>query len=137
MRVLIDSGAIYVWTLNKDLIIRNNFLHDISGPHGNRGILCDDGAMNVSVYGNLIIDIDRNSYRIDLRKNHSVERKSSCPVPRVNVGNRMWDNWVDGRVRFHIRKGDPDSFRKDNVMLYPGYDREQVHRSWLNHIGQS
>lgn len=137
MRVLVDSGAIYVWTMNKDLVIRNNYIHDISGPHGNRGILCDDGAMNVTIYGNLVLSVDHNSYRIDLRRNHSVERKQACPVRRVNVGNKMWGNWVDGRVRFHIRKGDPDSFRKDNVMLEPGYDREDVYRRWRTQTDQS
>ena len=130
MRVLVDSGAIYVWTLNKDLVIRNNYLHDISGPHGNRGILCDDGTMNVTIHGNLILNVDRNSYRIDLRRRHSVERKKVCRVPRVNIGNKMWGNWVDGRVRFYIRRGDPDSFRAPNVVLEPGYDREEVYRRW-------
>ena len=137
MRVLVDSGAIYVWTLNKDLVIRNNYVHDISGPHGNRGILCDDGAMNVTVHGNLILNVDHNSYRIDLRKNYGVERKKTCPVRRVNIGNKMWGNWVDGRVRFHVRKGDPDSFRSDNVILKPGYDREEVYRRWCAQVEAS
>lgn len=137
MRVLVDSGAIYVWTLNKNLVIRNNYLHDISGPHGNRGILCDDGAMNVTIHGNLILNVDRNSYRIDLRRSHSVERKRRCPVPRVNIGNKMWGNWVDGRVRFHVRRGDPDSFLKANVLLEPGYDREEVHRRWRAQIDET
>lgn len=137
MRVLVDSGAIYVWTLNKDLVIRNNYLHDISGPHGNRGILCDDGAMNVAIHGNLVLAVDRNAYRIDLRKNHSIERMKSCPVPRVNIGDKMWGNWVDGRVRFHVRRGDPDSFRKENVVLAPGYDREEVYRRWRATIEKS
>ena len=137
MRVLVDSGAIYVWTLNKDLVIRNNFVHDISGPHGNRGILCDDGAMNVTVHGNLVLNVDHNSCRIDLRMNHSVERKKACPVRHVNVGNKMWGNWVDGRVRFDVRKGDPGSFRGDNVVLAPGYDREEVYRRWRAQIDES
>lgn len=137
MRVLVDSGAIYVWTLNKDLVIRNNYLHDISGPHGNRGILCDDGAMNVTVHGNLILNVDHNSYRIDLRRNYAVQRMKLCPVPRVNIGNKMWGNWVDGRVRFHVRKDDPESFLGDNSLLEPGYDREEVHRRWLAETGQS
>lgn len=136
MRVLVDSGAIYVWTLNKDLVIRNNYLHDISGPHGNRGILCDDGAMNVTIHGNLILNVDHNSYRIDLRRSHSIERKKRCPVPHVNIGNKMWGNWVDGRVRFHVRRGDQDSFRQANVVLEPGYDREEVYRRWRLQIDE-
>ena len=137
MRVLVDSGAIYVWTLNKDLVIRNNYLHDISGPHGNRGILCDDGAMNVTIHGNLVLAVDRNAYQIDLRRNYAVERKKRCTVPRVNIGNKMWGNWVDGRVRFHVRRGDPDSFRKANVVLEPGYDRQEVYRRWRAQIDAS
>lgn len=137
MRVLVDSGAIYVWTLNKDLVIRNNYLHDISGPHGNRGILCDDGAMNVTIHGNLVLAVDRNAYQIDLRRNYAVERKKRCTVPRVNIGNKMWGNWVDGRVRFHVRRGDPDSFQKANVVLEPGYDRQEVYRRWRAQIDAS
>ena len=137
MRVLVDSGAIYVWTQNKDVVIRNNYVHDISGPHGNRGILCDDGAMNVTVHDNLILNVDHRSYLIDLRRAHSIERKKACPVPRVNIGNKMWGNWVDGRVRFHVRKGDPDSFRKANVILPPGYDREAVYRRWRARTDES
>lgn len=131
MRVLVDSGAIYVWTQNRNVIIRENYIHDISGPHGNRGILCDDGAVNVSIHDNLIRNIDHHSYCIDLRRNYSVERSRISHIRRVNVGNRMWGNWVDGRVRFHIRKNDPRSFRKPNVHLEPGLDRDDVYRRWL------
>lgn len=130
MRVLVDSGAIYVWTQNKDLVIRHNYIHDISGPHGNRGILCDDGAMNVTVRDNLILNIDHNSYCIDLRRRYSVERRKNSRVSRVNVGNRMEGNWVDGRVRFHVRKGDSTAFRGENVDLGKDYDREEVYRRW-------
>ena len=130
MRGLVDSGAIYVWTQSKDLIIRHNYIHDISGPHGNRGILCDDGAVNVRIYDNLILNIDNNSYCIDLRKRYSVERKEISRIRRVNVGNRMDGNWVDGRVRFHIRRGDSTAFRGKNVILGKGYEREKVLRQW-------
>ena len=130
MRSLVDSGAIYVWTQNKDLVIRRNYIHDISGHHGNRGILCDDGAVNVTIHDNLILGIDNNSYCIDLRKRYSVERKDNSRIRRVNVGNRMWDNWVDGRVRFHIRKGDDRSFRRENVILEKNCDRDEVYKQW-------
>ena len=93
--------------------------------------------MNVAIHGNLVLAVDRNAYRIDLRKNHSIERMKSCPVPRVNIGDKMWGNWVDGRVRFHVRRGDPDSFRKENVVLAPGYDREEVYRRWRATIEKS
>ena len=130
MRVLVDSGAIYVWTQNKDLTIRHNYIHDISGHHGNRGILCDDGAMNVTVCDNLILAIDNDSYCIDLRKRYSIGRSKKSRVRRVNVGNKMWGNWIDGRIRFHVRKEDEDSFKDENVILKKGYDRDEVYRQW-------
>ena len=33
----------------------------------NRGIFCDDGASNISIYGNVILNTP-NSYCIDLRQ---------------------------------------------------------------------
>ena len=130
MRTLVDSGSIYVWTQNKDLVIRHNYIHDISGHHGNRGILCDDGAVNVTIHDNLILGIDNNSYCIDLRRRYGIERLKKSLIRRVNVGNKMWGNWVDSRVRFHIRKGDDNSFKKENVILKKGFDRDEVYRQW-------
>lgn len=130
MRSLVDSGAIYVWTQNRNVVIRRNYIHDISGHHGNRGILCDDGTTNVTVCNNLIIGIDNHSYCIDLRKRYDIGRKKNSLITRVNVGNKMWGNWVDGRVRFHVRKDDPESFRGENVILKPGFDRDDTYRRW-------
>ncbi len=130
MATLIDSGAIYVWTQNKGTVIRHNYIHDISGAHGNRGILCDDGGTNISILDNLILGIDHNSYCIDLRRRYAVERKRNSFIRRVNVGNRCGGNVVDGRLRFHIRRGDPDSFRGKDTRLPKGYDREAVYREW-------
>ena len=130
MATLIDSGAIYVWTQNRGTVIRHNYIHDISGAHGNRGILCDDGVVNTSIFDNLILGIDHNSYCIDLRRRYAVERKRNSFIRRVNVGNKCGGNVVDGRTRFHIRKGDPDSSREADVHLPKGYDRESVYREW-------
>lgn len=128
-RTLIDAGAIYVWTQNKDVRILHNYIHDIAGFHGNRGILCDDGTVNVTIAGNLILAI-RKSRCIDLRKHLDVERRKDSRIRRVNVGNKMYDNTVDGRCRFYVRRGDPTGFRGRNRVLKPGYDRAEVVRKW-------
>lgn len=101
-RYLMDSGAIYTWTVNKDVTIRQNFIHDIGGYKDNRGILCDDGTINVKILNNKVLRI-QNSYCIDLRHVPSVEREIKSNVKRVNVGNRMEGNIVDGKVRFENR----------------------------------
>lgn len=101
-RLLMDSGAIYTWTINKDVTIRNNSIHDIGGYGENRGIFLDDGTVNVSVIGNRIRNI-RNHYCIDLRLCPEVEKHPLSQIRRVNVGNRMEGNDVDGKVRFENR----------------------------------
>ena len=63
---LMDSGTIYVWTQNDDVIIRYNYIHDYEGMCDNRGIFCDDGANNLKIYGNVILNTP-NSYSIDSR----------------------------------------------------------------------
>lgn len=63
---LMDSGAIYAWTQNDNVIIRFNYIHDYEGCGNNRGIFCDDGANNLKMYCNLILNTP-NSYSIDSR----------------------------------------------------------------------
>ena len=115
-RELIDSGAIYVWTFTNGIIIRDNYIHDLAGPHGNRGILCDDGTINVTICGNRIVRV-RSSYCIDLRRHRRVERDPRSGVRRANVGNVMYGNIVDGECRFQIRKNDPSSMKGENIVL--------------------
>lgn len=100
---LMDSGAIYTWTINKDVIIRNNYVHDISGPKDNRGIFCDDGTINVTVVGNRVERIS-NSYCIDLRRVTFVETAVGTQIKKANVGNIVKDNMVDGKIRFQQRE---------------------------------
>ena len=116
MRSLIDGGAIYVWTQNKDLLVRENYIHDIAGPHGNRGIFADDGPVNVTISGNRVERI-HNGYCIDLRRCLRTGWKKKSQIPRANVGNRIVDNTYDGRVRLFIRRKDPSSEMHDNIRI--------------------
>ena len=116
MRSLIDGGAIYVWTQNKDLTIRENYIHDIVGPHGNRGIFGDDGVVNLKVCDNTILRV-RGSYAIDVRRVHRVGRRRNSAIRRVNVGIVVRGNTYDGRVRLHARRDDPGSFIGENVSV--------------------
>ena len=128
-RELIDGGAIYIWTQNEAVSVRNNFIHDLDGPHGNQGIFADDGTVGLEITGNLLLNIRRGRC-IDLRKALRVERKRNSCIRKVNVRNRMEGNVLDGVCRFYVRPGDPDSFPGENLELAPGYDREEVIRSW-------
>ena len=100
---LMDSGAIYTWTINKDVTIRNNYVHDISGPRENRGIFCDDGTVNVKVVGNRVERI-ANCFCIDLRRVEWVETTPGTAITKTNVGNVVKDNVVDGKIRFETRE---------------------------------
>ena len=128
-RELIDGGAIYLWTQNEAVSIRNNFIHDLDGPHGNKGIFADDGTVGVEISGNLLLSV-HGGRSIDLRRAHRVERKRISCIRRVNVRNRMEENILDGRCRFYTRRGDPDSYVGRNLELTSGYDRAQVIRRW-------
>lgn len=98
-RYLMDSGAIYTWTINKDVVIRRNHIHDIGGYKENRGIFCDDGTVNVHILENRVERI-ANSYCIDLRRVSRVAKDPQSYAKKVNVGNRLEGNVVDGKVRF-------------------------------------
>ena len=128
-RELVDGGAVYVWTQNRAVSIRRNFIHDIDGPHGNRGIFADDGAVNVEIAGNLLLHI-AGGRGIDLRRACRVQWKKGSVIRKVNVGNRMDANVLDGRCRFYVRRNDKTSYKGENRQLPEGYDREAVVRVW-------
>ena len=93
-----DSGAIYLWTQNDNVIIRYNYIHDYTGAGDNRGIFCDDGAANFKIIGNRILRI-ANSYCIDSRR-----IKDQHPeIFTNNVNISITDNTVDGSIRFEGR----------------------------------
>ena len=93
--LLMDNGAIYVNTLNDNLEIRNNYIHDFAGAGDNRGIFLDDGAINVKITGNVIANI-AHGFAISARRVKSVE----STVGLSNVGNSIQGNIIEGRIRF-------------------------------------
>lgn len=97
---LMDSGSIYFWTRNDGVIIRNNYIHDYSGAGDNRGIFCDDGANNLKIYKNIILNIP-NSYCIDSRYVYDKDNKFNC-----NSNNLMAYNIVDNGIRFQGYDGE-------------------------------
>ena len=94
---LIDGGAIYIATKNDDLVVRYNYIHDISGLGSNRGIYCDDGAKNFTLYGNIIMNI-YNSKCIDARLDAALENYDRKQI--ANINKVMNYNVVNGSIRF-------------------------------------
>ncbi len=96
---LMDSGAIYVTTQNDRAIIRDNYIHDYIGMRDNRGIFLDDGASHVIVINNTVERVP-HGWSIDSRLVKEVETMPDSQVDRVNVGNLIHGNLVDGKIRF-------------------------------------
>ena len=112
-----DTGAIYIYTQNDDVTVRHNFIHDYNGACDNNGIYCDDGAYNFQIYGNLIVNTP-NSYSIDSRYTPNIEKSQESKTAIVNVNNRIFDNVVDGPIRFEGREGGDNGCRLgSNVRL--------------------
>lgn len=103
---LMDGGAIYSYTQNDCTVIRNNFIHDISGAADNRGLFCDDGASGLLIYGNVVTRV-HNSYCIDARRVSSVEKWAQASnVEHANINVEIYNNVVDGKVRFEANEMD-------------------------------
>lgn len=92
---LADCGGIYIGPQNTQGIIRNNVIINMTGIGSNRGIFLDDGAKNLFVYGNLIINT-ANSYDIDLR----LCTTYSKGIPDHNTNNHIFHNILTGGYRF-------------------------------------
>lgn len=110
--LLMDTGAIYSNTINDLLIIRNNYIHDIRGAGDNNGIFLDDGARNVSIIGNIIVNTP-SGYSISSRRVKSVEKYAGP----VNVGNVIGDNILEHPIRFEGRENNNDCLLEANYFL--------------------
>lgn len=123
-RLLMDSGAIYLYTQNDDMEVCCNFIHDYTGAHHNCGIFCDDGTLNFNIHTNIILNTP-NSYSIDSRSVLSTENNPRSHTPRVNINNRLTDNIVDGSIRFEGRdiEGANCHFRNNVLLLKAGSEK--------------
>lgn len=97
--LLMDNGAIYVNTINDELIIKNNYIHNIAGAGDNNGVFMDDGARNTNILGNIIINTP-TGHAISSRRVKSVEELAG----ETNVGNVIRDNFIGGNIRFEGRE---------------------------------
>ena len=112
---LIDSGAIYVWTINQSATIRYNFIHDYNGMGSNRGIYCDDGTKNVKMYGNIVLDIE-NGNAIDCRLSSTLTKINKSDKTN-NTGNVMIYNIIGGKYKFQGRKGSNQCYKGQNIII--------------------
>ena len=116
-----DGGGIYVGPQCKQGIIRNNVVENIKGIHSNRGIFLDDGAKNLAIYGNLIINTD-NSYDIDLR----LSKGYSAGIPDHNTNNSIFQNIMTGGYRFQDAGEGSNCIGGENVLLGTGKEQKTV-----------
>lgn len=92
---LADGGGMYIGPQCTQGIIRHNVVVNIKGIYSNRGIFLDDGAKNLSVYGNLICNTS-NCYDIDLRLCQTYAKG----IPDHNNNNTIFNNILTGGYRF-------------------------------------
>ena len=107
-----DAGAIQVRTQSDQTIVRYNYIHDYTGMRSNRGIFCDEGAHDFSIYGNVVVNI-RNSYSIDARRVSINDASDSL----LNRNNQMMYNVVDNYIRFVGRDAENNNCRKGTNMV--------------------
>lgn len=123
---LLDVSMLYIYTKNDNVIIRRNRLHGFRTLASGNGIYIDDGAYNITVYDNIITDVDGKLYNINCRTNISDKAKENAPAYSTN--NFIANNIVDGAIRFEIRKDDkadsyPESIYGGTLfLLKDGYD---------------
>lgn len=116
---LADGGAIYIGPQCTRGIIRNNVIEDIIGIHSNRGIFLDDGAKNLAIYGNMIINTG-NSYDIDLRYSNSLSKE----IPDFNSYNCVFHNIITGGYRFEDAGANSHCIGGQNLLLGIGSFRK-------------
>ena len=128
-RTLMDCGAIYVRTMNVDLVIRDNYIHDYAGTKDYRGIFGDDGASHVTVTGNLVTGIPHGNC-IDFRRVPAVLTLKDSHATEANVHNRIEGNQVDGNILFETRGGNDGCFRGTNPVLRTEAQKQEAGRTW-------
>jgi len=112
MNTLADGGGIYTGPQCTWGVIRNNLIENIKGVHSNRGIFLDDGAKNLSIYGNHVRGT-ANCYDIDLRYSTNYAEG----IPDHNTNNIMFGNVLTGGYRFEDAGSDSHCIGGQNVLL--------------------
>ena len=113
---LIDSGAISVGTINENVVIRYNFINNIAGYGSNRGIYCDDGAKNFTLYGNIVLNI-ANSRCLDARYDPVLERYDNTQV--ANINKVMKYNIINGGLKIQGKPSVKNGCVKgETILLY-------------------
>lgn len=92
---LADGGGLYIGPQCCQGIIRHNVVLNMKGIYSNRGIFLDDGAKNLSVYGNMVCNTS-NCYDIDLRLSSTYAKG----IPDHNCNNAVFNNILAGGYRF-------------------------------------
>lgn len=123
---LMDGGAIYIGTLCEQVIVRYNYIHHFRGVKSNRAIYCDDGAMNVKIYGNVISGVT-NAHSILSWRSKSINKK----FPQSNDGIEFYYNVIWGSYKFDERPNSSCIHGK-NLVLYG--DDEAIPNNILNHF---
>lgn len=118
---LADGGGIYIGPQCTQGIIRNNVVENIKGIHSNRGIFLDDGAKNLAIYGNLIMNT-ANSYDIDLRLSNGY----AAGIPDHNTNNSIFQNIMTGGYRFQDAGEGSNCIGGENVLLGTGAAQKTV-----------
>lgn len=109
---VMDAGAIYLWTQNDDAIIRYNYISNYAGVKDYRGIFCDDGASNFTIYGNIIVNTP-SSFSIDSRR--VVDYNADIYI--MNRNNCIIYNIVDSGIKLEGRDGINNCMAGGNVTL--------------------
>ena len=124
---MMDGGAIYLFTQNDQAIVRYNSIRNYTGMYGNTGIYLDDGAYNVIVYGNVVLNIenDRNIYS----RREAIERNPNVTktVTTSNSGNVIMYNIVDGPCMFVANEICSNCYQGYNVVFNTGKISEWEH----------
>lgn len=113
---LMDSGAIYIYTQCDDIHVRYNFINNYNGAYLNRGIFCDDGALNFKIYSNIITNIT-NSYSIDSRRSLGIETSAKTHTKVVNRNNYVYNNLVSAPIRLEGRDKNANCHLGTNIVL--------------------
>ena len=109
---LVDGGAIHVGTMNERIIIRYNYIHNYRGINSDRAIYCDEGAMNVKIYGNVIRDIPGGNAIFSWRA-----KRVNSLVPDSNDGIDVFYNVIWGKYSFD-EKENSSCIHGKNLVIY-------------------